>query len=534
LIIQFSDGSGFSVSEQPIRVASDGTVVAATPLYINSSSGQIGAGTVSLVLTQGNVSSSPVSLIIQDLPSVSSYGTQNGQITHAFLTYAEMRAARRLGEFQAFAELPGNTIDTSQAQATLQTHLADLIQARNDSDRVSLDNSLIINGGSLSNGNSIQFDQNSLDMMDRVFGLYLTELPTIYSSPGTGAALKSKHFHHLQRRPKGSLLRSKPLPRFLVSPEQASSGGLSAVLSFLTTVDSLNTVDQEFLPSFYKDATLFDKVQAIVTGGTAVYAMALGTGTLGQQVTGLALGTLLPAVHLLDDFTMESYDLGRIIVASATGNDPAVLQAAQQDIANRSNDAWNSLIQTEVNLATVGAFGGFGTEVYQSFLAAQSTGGLALQTALFVNDVGFCAQTSCYTVYENAALGVAAEVASVFPSDTQGFGVVSGTVNISNDQGGNLVGDTGIAVGSFDVQSSDMTALADPNGNYDFFIALQAPNTNYANLTVTAFDPVTSNILSSTPIDLSGLNTSTPQQLPTLQGTCSDPGAPDGDDPDCD
>ena len=538
--VQFSNSSGFSVTGPPIRVASDGTVVATVPLYIDPSTGQVGANEVSIVLTQGAQSSDPVTINIQELPTVNSYGTQLGQISHAFLTYAEMRAARRLGELQAFEELPGNTVDTSQAQANLQTLLTALIESRSDVDRVSLNNSLVISGGTLANGTPIQFDQNSLDMMDRVIGLYLTQLGSIYSIPATSSALESssRQSFHRQASSKFAPAKRRPLAPFMVSREQANSGGLSAVLAFLTNVDSLNSVTQEFLPAFTQDTTLFDKVQALVTGSAALYAMASGTGTLAQQVAGLALGTLLPAVHLLDDFAMELYDLGQIMVASASGNDPAVLQAAQADINSRAADASNALLQTELNLATVGIFGGYGSAVYESFVAAQATG-VALQSALLIDDIVACVQLSsepCYTLWENAAVSLAAEVKSVFGSATQGFGQVTGLATISNSQGTTLAGDTGIEISPFDVTSSDMTALSDPNGNYDLFISLQAPNSNYASLTLSAFDPVSGLVLSSATVDLSGLNTSAPLVLPTLQGTCtdSDAGSPDADDPDCD
>jgi hypothetical protein len=81
-----------------------------------------------------------------------------------------------------------------------------------------------------------------------------------------------------------------------------------------------------------------------------------------------------------------------------------------------------------------------------------------------------------------------------------------------------------------------MSGLADPNGDYDIFIPLQAPSTDYSNQTMTIFDPETGNTLGSALVDLSTLTTSAPGQLPTIQGTCSDDdaGSPDGDDPDCD
>jgi len=538
--VQFSNNAGFLVSQQPTRVAPDGTVVAATPLYLDPSSGQIGPGSVSLVLSQGNTSSAPVTLNIQDLPSVSSYGTQLGQISHAFLTYSQMRTARRLGEFQAFQELPGNTIATSQPQASLQAFLTALIEARNDGDRVSLNNSLVISGGTLSNGTAIQFDQNSLDMMDRVFGLYLTQFSSIYSATATPAVLKANSMsaRGFSGRRSKHALRIRP---FIVSPEQASTGGLSAVLNYITAAGNLTALTQAYSDGTAKDATTFDKVLAISNGASALYGLATVGGTVGQAVAGAAFGALLSGVSLLNHTGMELGDLAFIMVASRNGGDPAVLQEAQNDLNNNSHAAAIDAIQTELNLAAVGgAFGSFGNGVVGSFLAVENAGGqIALQSAGFITGAYGCVTSSsgpCYTAIENTALNLGSEVINIFTSNSQGFAEVSGTANISNSQGSTLAADTGIAISSFDVSSSDMTALADPNGNYDLFVPLQAANTNYGLLTVTAFDPVSGLVLASSPIDLTSLTTTAPMQLPTLQGGCTDTdaGNPDSDDPDCD
>src|SRR5215469_3636142 len=105
-------------------MSSDGsTLIAAVPLYISTSTQQIGPGTVSMTLSQGSVTSNSVSINIQDLPSVSSYGVQPGQITHAFLVMEATLVSRRLNEFQAFQVANGNTVNTASAQADLSSLL---------------------------------------------------------------------------------------------------------------------------------------------------------------------------------------------------------------------------------------------------------------------------------------------------------------------------------------------------------------------------------------------------------------------------
>src|ERR1017187_4314915 len=69
--------------------------------------------------------------------ALTTYGTQLGEISRAVLIFDATVLARRLNELQAFQALPGNKVDTSQAQATLNTLLTAVIMARQDVDEVS-------------------------------------------------------------------------------------------------------------------------------------------------------------------------------------------------------------------------------------------------------------------------------------------------------------------------------------------------------------------------------------------------------------
>src|SRR5215472_14182311 len=224
VVITFSDGSGFSLTEQAIHVASDGTVVAAVPLYLNPSNGQIGPGTVNFVLTQGALSSPPGALDIQDLPPVSTYGTQPGDISRAVLNFDAMLLAQRINQLQAFQSLPGNTINTLPAQATLNTVLNAVITARQDIDQVSLDNSAVIGGGNLPDGTPVQFDQASLDLMDRISAVILGEtigtlsLPASPSFPLHALTSARRIRDGLRRSPRPS---APQFPNLVSRPRQA-------------------------------------------------------------------------------------------------------------------------------------------------------------------------------------------------------------------------------------------------------------------------------------------------------------------------
>jgi hypothetical protein len=179
LSIRFANSSGYSVTESPISVASSGEISVAVPLYADPKSGQITQGMVSVTLTQGSRSSSPVALTIQDLPSLSTFGTQPGQITHAFLVYEAMLHARRINELQAIQPLVGG-VDTSDAQSTLISLQRAATMTRFDVDKIALHPTQSVNwlGG-------LQFDATQLDLVDRILGVYITQQ---FATPSVGAS----------------------------------------------------------------------------------------------------------------------------------------------------------------------------------------------------------------------------------------------------------------------------------------------------------------------------------------------------------
>jgi hypothetical protein len=549
--VQFSNSTGFAVTENAIRVASDGTVVVAVPLYVDPSSGQIGPGTVSVTLAQRSQSTAPMMLNIQDLPTVSSYGTPLGQISHTFLNYQGMRIARLLGELQAFQVAPNNTVSTSQAQASLQTFLNAVIKARSDVDQISLDNSVVIGGGQLPNGTPVQFDQNSLDIMDRILGLYLTQFASIYSVPAaaptqgafsTGVpyipALSAKlprlTTHWGGGASSVNLHERQIQARSVKASASTSCSGLSCVLNSITVANNLTGITQAYSDAAAKDATTADKVLAIANGCSALYGLATVGGSVAQGVAGAAFGGLLSGYGLLQNFIMETGDLGAIYYYSRHGGDPATLQVFQDNLNENARSAAFNTINTELALASIGGvFGSFGSGVIGSFLNVENTGGqITLQSAGLLTGAYQCATSSppCYQAIVNTAVALAMEVKGVFSTDTQGIGTVEGNVNVPTNQG-SLAPLSGIELSSNGIT---LDTLADPGGNYQLFMPLQASPFDYVNTDVTIVDPVSQTTLGSEVVDLTGLNTASPLQIPTIQGAACSNVDFDGDDPDCD
>jgi hypothetical protein len=122
-----------------------------------------------------------------------------------------------------------------------------------------------------------------------------------------------------------------------------------------------------------------------------------------------------------------------------------------------------------------------------------------------------------------------------FPSPDQGIGFITGNAVITNSQG-LAAAQSGLDLCCFGASGLGIVGVADPGGNYSLPVPLQVPGTDYTSLFAEVFDPVSGIMLTFETVDLSGLNTSAPVQVPPMAATCNDTdsGNPDGDDPDCD
>ena len=100
------------------------------------------------------------------------------------LVYEATLLGRRLNQLAAFQNLPGNRIDTSRAQQIVVARLVASIKARRDVDRVMINHSVVIDNGTFPNGTPTHFDKDSLDIMDRMNALFLSQtmVPLVQSS----------------------------------------------------------------------------------------------------------------------------------------------------------------------------------------------------------------------------------------------------------------------------------------------------------------------------------------------------------------
>jgi hypothetical protein len=206
--------------------------------------------------------------------------------------------------------------------------------------------------------------------------------------------------------------------------------------------------------------------------------------------------------------------------AAAFGGDPALFQQAVDNLKTDSIPL--AFDATQTGLASYALF------LSPAAPAAATIAGVGLALTF----LQIYSETDEGKMAFQTALGVGEEVPQ-FSSPNQGFANIDGIASISNT--------LGIAASQSSVElccmdTSGIQGIADPSGDYELFVPLEVPNTSYNNLTLNAFDFITGNTLSSEIVDLSGLDTSQPVQVPTMIGTCddTDAGNPDGDDPDCD
>jgi hypothetical protein len=526
-------------------------VVAAVPIYFDPATGNEGSGAVSVAISQNGQTSPAFGTLIniQSLSTDAAY-LPLGQISRTFLNYQAMKLARRLNEMQAYQALPSNTVDTTAAQAQLQTLLIKTIEARNDVDRVVLNPSLVLTIGSISNGFPLQFDQNSVATMDRVYALQIAQMAPAINSVISGTPLivdaTGKRGGHVINM-HGHLLSKSRIARGRA--RTTAHIDYAALASALGATANLTAISQAYSDFLHNTTGSLEQSLAVAGGYVSAFQLATITAPPGSLVqrAGSLMGAVVSGVGLLNNFALEASDLAFIMVASRNGTDPSVIAEAQADLQKNADAAWFNTINTEISLVGFGTgappsyWGDYGKVVNQVLL--QDGSQVAMQSAGLISAVGQCltdATTggSCLSQIGSVSTALAAETTSVFNSAAQGFSDVLGAADVSNSEGPILSPDAGIQIGPFN-GGIELQSLADPNGNYDVFVPLSVPNTDYVALDDTVYDPVANTALTTVVVDLSGLTASAGSASITespISATCNDTDAPnpDGDDPDCD
>ncbi len=487
--LTFSNSAGYSATEQAVRVASDGTVIAGVPLYIDPSTNAIGEGTVSLVVSQGSHSSVPASITIQDLPALSTYGTSLGQISHSFLIFESLLHARRLNEFQAAQQLVGTKLSTTSAQTVMQDLMTGAAMARSDVDNIMASNSTAYSWGTL-NGKAIQFDSTQLDVMDRIIGVYMTQQ---FLSSSSGSAVSP-------RRRIGSLTAHDSS----VHPEFSLASMVGAIGCLASNESACFMEAQEAVQSSPNPTD---------TGNTALGALEATLKVGGAEQAAALPGMTLGFSHLSSTLDSAFHAISDSAVCNANGNPGGCDAEQQQGILSALNSSGAGIASSVAKIMA-------GIPAWLGLEAEAGTAGII--------DKAFESSTK---IVGDAPGMVAADTTDVtlvsptiLPLLSGNLGYMTGTA-VNGSTQNTSAPQSSIGLCCIGASALGITALADPDGYYDLLVPLNVPDTGYVDLSLTEENPATSAILATETVDLSGLSSTASVTAPTLT-TSTTPTAP--------
>ena len=412
------------------------------------------------------------------------------------------------------------------AQSDLTSLLNATIQARSDVDRVTLDGTVAIPAGTLADGNSIQFDSTTLDLMDRIHGIFLSgAFGTIVSQVAPGGA-RRKRGTARARHQSGRFLIPEISPALSRGPVVASTGlpphaalahpnsGLpplnwAAIIGAMQGANNLKDIT-ESTQTLTNSQNVADTVSAIGTGAGALNSILVDSTKFGVVAT--FVSTLNISAHCWGDVLYWAYD-------EATG-DQAGAASAVQDMQSIPLKQELQAIQN-LAMAPFEALSGASTvlnfvENFGKYATPDSNGNSSVN-----NDY----QTQLSIVTSDAALAA---------SPTTGLAEIDGTVDVTTNLGLEAP-DSGVDLMP-GPDGENIATLADPSGNYDLLIPMGVSGFDYSNSQLTITDPISGITSGSELVNLSGASPSLPLLVPTMTGSCSDDDAndPDSDDPDCD
>ena len=462
---RFSNAAGFSAAGAALRVHADGSVAIAVPIYFDPASGQPAAGSVSLTLAQGDRVTAPVPLAIGELPPLSHYGTAPGEISRAALVLDSMLLAQRINQFEMFAALATNPVDTASTRQTLENLLVAVIRSRIEVERLMADASLVIEAGTAPDGRVVRIDREALIMMDRVLGVYLENLLA------------------------DSNLGSMTTPSAGDAVPKATSVGL--LVDFLQKAGNIASVQSAMIDALTQEKKL-DKAIAVM-GGIATIAAelapkagplvgAVGAAVSSARITGEALGNLAAFTQGL-----------------ATGDAALVDAAASTMAAVPKKDLYRTLGNLVLAVPAISStlIGGSASAI-MSLVEYQSTVIAATE------------QTH----------DKAAEITEHYRKLPASSHPKSGTAK------GQVRGGAGrqdkVEVCCFPGGKA-VSTLGDREGRFELTVPTSVPGTDYGNLTLKAIDPIRRSTEATHTVDLRPFTITRVVELPVLQLTCRPP-----------
>jgi hypothetical protein len=472
-----AEGSnGFSAQLPPFEVDSDGSVWVGVPVFFDNQN-IVGAGKVNVTLTQGGRSSSPQSFSISDLPSTKQLNLAPGKLSRAFFIFAAQVIAnriQRIDETSVILQNMGENHDLSQSRNMYTQFLNKIISARNDIDRIYLDNTVVINAGKNINGTPININLGTINAMDRMFAAWANQYFGINttSSPASGSYLNPILYKKSERSPIARAPSWNNVPEIL--------GTLSAASDYAVTVRDPETTDNKMFWSY--NGVSASLLPHVVDASEKNMAEAWGN-TIAVGATLLTIETAVT-------------DSAQLYLDAKAGKD------ITQGLITLEKNRKNLWIDSLKLLAGAGAAmfppAGAATAASLMFISAID---LAIQHQDIVN-----AQLEENLRWQKVANYF--EKNKKFEQADIHSSVINLTRNVSTVP-------ESVKLCCFGPLNLEIEGITDESGNYTIPVPLGMNQTDYSKINIKVSDPNTNSNV-STFVDLTGVDTTKPVQIPPM------------------
>lgn len=482
--VKFSNDSGYSVTTEPIRVDTDGTVVVGVPLYVDPQTSVITSGSVNIQisqqLTSGTILSATQSFNIQDLPSLTSLGTQLGEVTYAYLIFSALVTQNQITQLEIFEALSNSQVDTASARSALLDLRNKTIQTLSDVAKIMADPSTVISGGSLADGTPIVFDRNSVEVMDRVFAVLLSELPITTSTNTTARSYPASKavFAVFVNQPGMPLLLTSP--QFSVTLVANNLDTIKDVIDHIKTaggtIDAVNEIQ--------KSDNFLDFAEAMADGMEAVTGAVGSSNFLSKQVS-TAIGLLVAGPKAVVDLFLIANALNTAVADYMTGD--------ASDFMSALGEFVNTPALSDMGVQVAKFATGVGT------LAG---GGLAISGLSLAADLVDWSNNGTFSFISSTVKDVAS---AVLNQQDLPFGGVQVETQVMNSNG--TVSGFPVDISTTDALpfSLQLNTITDGNGQALLPVPTHLLGSSLTNLNLTFSDPLTGADLGATSTNLSGI-----------------------------
>ena len=509
-----TDSSGYTATITPMRADADGNIIASMPLRFDPATQKTNDFVYQIAVVQGPVTTAaPMTVTVKDMAQATDFAMSPGEISRSFLNYQQILIGSIINSMQVRQNTAGNKTDLSAVINRLKQRLLAVILARNDIDRIITDSAVKIPIGTSPSGTLIAFDKSSVEMMDRVIGVHLTNI--LATTSGEMLPVKASRLN------KDFI---SPLPKTIKS-----------LLNSITTVSGAAAHADAVRGLTEPGKSQTDQTLAAIAGASAIIGVAapkleitalIGGAVLGsagliatspaKAVKGVAAG-IVGAVAAVAVIGMD------IIHLHMTSNEVEEAQVSGANLATLTvlikerSKQYQGLAFDSIGAGLSALVGGQGEktaellfeggEVSNTIVKAQltDTGQLVAQTVtLIVTAAQIAGNVKADMGTNNTSIE---EHAVVQIGVNSGIGTIDGLLANPNP-GGSIFNRLGEA--SISISGRKFTSISDVDGNYRLNIPLGNSTLDYFHGTLEIADPVTTQVISSRLIDLSGVTNTTP------------------------